>query len=107
MFTLECDIRIGNYKFTQVNSVEIESSWRQIADTAKIKIPNLKASLEKVFKEGDPVSISLGYKDQYFGEEFTGFISQVKPNIPFEIHCEDYIYFLKRVNLKKSWREVT
>lgn len=107
MFTLACEITVGNYRFRQVNSIEIKTSWRELGDTAIIKLPNLKDKLDKVFVEGDQVSITLGYLDKYSGQEFVGFVDVIKPNIPFELHCEDHTYYLKRTNLKKAWRAVT
>ncbi len=107
MFTLGCEITVGNYRFRQVNSVKIESSWRELSATAIIKLPNLNDKLEKVFKEGDPINIILKYEGDYEGQEFSGFVDRIKPTIPFELQCEDHAYFLKRVNLKKAWRSVT
>lgn len=107
MFTLACEVTVGNYRFRQVNSIEIKTSWRELGDTAIVKLPNLKDKLDKVFVEGDEVNITLGYLDKYSGEEFVGFVDVIKPNIPFELHCEDHTYFLKRTNLKKAWRSVS
>jgi len=108
MFVLDAQITIGNYIFTHVNNVKIESSRKSLLDTAVIKLPRKYKSniITSVIKEGDPVSIRLGYNGRY-NDEFTGFVLKIGCNVPVEIECEDSMYQLKRAEVKpKSWKTV-
>lgn len=110
MFVLMCDILIGTYRFRQVNEVRIEKSWKEIGAKCTIRLPKFVRSsqvethtLEEFIKVGDVVTI----KDRYQGlteiTEFTGYVNKIKPNIPFEIECEDEVYWMKRTPVAKSW----
>jgi hypothetical protein len=82
------------------NSVEIESSWEMLTDTAKIILPRNvkdfdKLNVKAIFKKGDPVQIYLGY-DENLLLEFDGFINDASADIPLEIKCDDYMYLLKK-----------
>jgi len=109
MFTLSCKITIGNYVFTHVNEVRIESSRKELVDTAVIRLPRRykSATLTSVIHEGDPVTVELGY-DGKLKTEFTGFILKIGTKIPVEITCEDQMYHLKRTPVKaKIWASTT
>jgi hypothetical protein len=70
-------------------------------DRATIKVPitarikradetiTATAETAKLFKEGDAVSIDLGYNNK-FNTEFIGFVSRVNFTTPVEIECEGY-----------------
>lgn len=103
---LTCLIEIDTLRFRYAENVEIESTWQELGDKCVIKLPNKavlkrseteteELSLEKTFKAGMPVRVSLGY-DGANKVLFEGYIAQIKPNIPLEIICEDEIYKLKR-----------
>lgn len=118
-FLVTCEVIIGNYRFRQVHEIKTFTSWKQLSDTATIKLPLLKGkvnpenpneTLASKFKEGDKVSIKMGYVGMlktYSYDEFSGFVRRVKPNFPLEIECEDYVYILRRTNLQKSWKNTT
>lgn len=109
MFVLSCKITIGNYVFTHVNEVRIDSSRKDLVDTATIRLPRRykSATLTSVIKEGDPVSIELGYDDK-LRSEFTGYVLKIGTKIPVEITCEDQMYLLKRTPAKaKIWTSTT
>lgn len=112
-FLLTCKIQIDRYEFNFANSIEIVSSWKELSDKCTLKLPS-KAVLsiadittidnrkvqqaftfEDKFKTGMPVSVWLGYEGEN-NLEFTGYISEIKPKLPFEIVCEDELYNLKR-----------
>jgi hypothetical protein len=104
MFQLCFDIRVGNYRFRQVTSVSIESSWKSPGATASIEIPGLKGLLAKgrhAIKRGDVVSIDLGY-DGKLVREFDGYVTHVDPNIPMKIECEDALFLLRKVDIKEG-----
>lgn len=103
---LTCLIEIDTLRFRYAESVEIESTWQELGDKCTISLPNKavlkksdteskELSLEKTFKTGMPVKVALGY-DGNNNTLFEGYISQIKPNTPLEIICEDEIYKLKR-----------
>lgn len=109
-FVLSCDILIdGRYRLGFANEVEVKSGWQTLGDTCVIKLPsrgvlvskgeNSEAleqfSFEERFKTGMAVAVSLGY-DGGNELEFLGYIREIKPKIPFELHCEDELYQLKR-----------
>jgi hypothetical protein len=109
MFTLSCKITIGDYEFTHVNEVSISSSRKELVDTAVIRLPRRykSATLTSVIKEGDPVSVELGYKGK-LKTEFTGYVLKIGTKIPVEITCEDQMYKLKRTPAKaKIWASTT
>lgn len=113
MLTLTCDMSIGDYDFNFVNEVEITSTWENLTDMATIKIPKalrlkkdgivdnvITAGPDALWKRGDPVTIGLGYNG--FNEvRFTGVITKVKPNRPLEFSCEDLMWRLKQITIKK------
>ena len=104
-------IEIGTFVFRdRINSVTTKSSWKALADTASIKLPNLKRladgkRAEDLIHVGDTVVIKLGY-DGKLQNEFTGYVSSIKPTIPLEIICEDEMWQLKRRTVTQSWRSV-
>ncbi|MDP2723209.1 MAG: hypothetical protein Q8O72_10660 [Bacteroidales bacterium] len=97
MLILQCKINIGKYVFNHVNLVTIDSSRANLSDTAVIKLPQKYAGkyLASEINTGDAVEIYLGYKPE-MKLEFTGYVSEVNPNIQVEIKCEDSMYKLKQ-----------
>lgn len=100
-YKLTCKITVSNYVFTYANEVVIESAWDNFEDKATIKLPDLarfegvNVKVQNLLKTGDRVEIELGY-DGNNTLEFQGYISEIKPKVPFEIVCEDETYQLKR-----------
>lgn len=108
-----CKITIGNYVFNYVHSVKIEQTWKELGSFATVQFPNIarfegfKNQLEDKIKIGQRVSIELGYSQTGLFTEFEGYISEIKPNIPFEIKVEDEFYTLKKSNkITKSYAQV-
>ncbi len=114
MFVLNSNITIGKFRFSGVHDVRISSGIDSITSMAYIKLP-AKASIIKQgqaveegvitsrqFKEGDEVTISLGYNGN-LKTEFKGFVNQVDMNRPLTIICEGYSWLLRRnvVNISK------
>lgn len=110
-FVLACEIIIGQYRFTQVNEVDIEKSWMELGDKCDIRLPkNVRTetletkTLEEFISVGDAVSVKLWYDGFTAHEEFSGFVRRISPTFPFEIECEDHIHFLRKTPIKKSWK---
>lgn len=110
MKVLNCNISIGEYIFTYVKKLEIETSWKMLTDTAVITLPsNVKDAfnhnkLSKAVKAGDPVVISIGY-DEELVEAFRGYVTHVAPRVPVQITCEDEMWKLKQNNIVDSGKK--
>ncbi len=114
MFELNSDITIGNFRFSGVNEVKIKQSLHGIVDTAVISIPSIakivsgdRVNSEKVitgkqFKDGDPVTINLGYNSD-LQTEFRGFVKYRDLNMPLEVECEGYSWLLRRNTINGFW----
>lgn len=98
-------ITIGDYEFEHCHSFSTEKSWKQLTQTAVIKMHNI-AGLLGAIKVGDAVLIKGGY-DGEFQEEFTGYVSKIKPTTPVEIYCEDEMWQQKQVTCEGSWKSIT
>lgn len=119
MFALNSRITIGKYQFRGgVADLKIKKSVSVIMQTATLKIPAIsrikgndalpQSSIEtaKLFKEGDSVTIELGYNG-VLKEEFVGFVRRVNLSTPAELELEGYAYLLRKVYLKKSYAKAT
>ena len=86
-----------------------------LSDTATIELPASamfgnkekgfeRRALETTIKVGDPVSITLGYKDILLKTVFKGFVISIYPNQPtVKISCEDAVYLIRKKNLNKNF----
>jgi hypothetical protein len=111
VFNLTCEINIGDYRFSEANQVSIKLGRNILTGTAVVKIANIgffvgKANpLNDVIKIDDPVEIKLGY-DGDNQVEFVGYVSEKRPNMPFEIHCEDGMRMLRRKVITKNYPSI-
>jgi hypothetical protein len=104
-----CQIKIGEYEAGYVHEVEITSTWKELTDTCKVRMPSRgyvsegdsykDFRFEDVFKTGMAVSVLLGYEPDLV-PIFRGYIAEIKPGVPFEFLCEDEMYLLKRKPVK-------
>jgi hypothetical protein len=110
MYTLCSNIEIGNLQFDYVHHCAVDSSWKNLTSTAEIMLPkNLKLAgdkLNNIIKKGQAVKIQCGY-DGALNTEFNGFVTGLKPGIPFKIMCEDEMWNLKQTNVKLHYSHVT
>jgi len=117
MFVLNCDITIGQYRFTSVHQVKVKRSLHSYVDTAVVKIPasarlkqegQVTSSQEtaKLIQEKMPVLIKLGYNGELH-EEFSGYVGRVNFTTPVEIECEGHFQPLKYLQFTKSWENTT
>lgn len=122
-FTLNSKISIGTYSFTGgVNELIIKKNVHVIVDTATIKIPGLgriisavgsvatvpvgSVQTARLFKEGDKVSIDLGYNNE-LKNEFRGFVRRVNLTTPVSIEMEGYAWQLRNQNILADWKKTT
>lgn len=114
MKRLSSKISFGNFSFDYVCEVEVTSSYETLTDTAKIVVPNklhwkserLVSGEKPLLKRGDKVKIELGYNEQY-QTVFEGYITQIKPDKPVTIICEDEMWLLKQKIVTKSYNQVS
>jgi hypothetical protein len=102
--------------FDFVNDVEIESSYENLTDTARITIPRklnfdgqpIVVGLNSLFKRGDKVKIELGYFPN-LRTVFNGYITKISTNAPIVIECDDAMYILKQtiVTYPKKYSLIT
>lgn len=97
-------IVIGDHQFDYVHSVRVESSWKTLADTCTIEMPNVQGFRE-IVRPGQEVVVQLGY-DDLLVEEFRGYVSAVSPRTPLTIECQDEMWQLKQQTVSHSWRSV-
>ncbi len=114
MFILNSHITIGQFAGIKVNAVKINKAITNVLQKATIKIPastRLKlnnvvtesADVAKNFKEGDSVTIKLGYNG-ILETEFDGFVNKINFTTPLEIECEGFTYPLKKITYKKTYK---
>lgn len=120
MFRLCSKFQIGSYSFKGgVNEVKIKRHVREIMDTATITLPALSrikrddtnlpqssSETAKLFREGDKVSIALGYNDELH-QEFLGFVRRVNFGTPVTLELEGCGWQLRNKNILKSWKSTT
>lgn len=116
MLVFECELQIGKFTLNTFNSIKITSSRKTLSDSAIIKLGDIgtKQKFRDSIKVGDKVVVKMWYKGYQIRTEFEGYISEISPNIPFEIHCLDEVFNLRREYLKNekgklgmSWKKTT
>jgi hypothetical protein len=106
MVEMKSNITIGDYEFNNCHSFKTKKGWKQLTQTAVIKMHNI-AGLLGAIKVGDEVVISGAYDDNDLIEEFMGYVSKIKPTYPVEIHCEDEMWKRKQETVEGSWKLIT
>lgn len=99
------------FEMRKLSSVEIETSWKLLTDTATITLPRKmkdfdRQKLRDVFRRGAPVEIWLGYNNENY-VEFKGYVTQVSADVPIEIKCEDEMWKVKQLPVNYSSKNVT
>lgn len=102
MIRLNCEITIGNYRFTYVNNVIINKSYDTYTDTAFITMPNkfkdTNDNILEIFQTGDAVEIKLGYYPELI-TRFKGYLTKKVPGSPAIFECQDEAWKLKKQGL--------
>src|SRR3982750_1108876 len=96
-------ITIGDYEFKSCHSFETTKSWKNLTQTAIIKLHNISGLIGAI-KEGDVVEIYAGYDNEPLVQEFVGYVSEISPTIPVEIKCEDEMWKLRQETVSGSWK---
>jgi hypothetical protein len=123
-FYLTSDIKIGTYENIKPNKVSWKTEVGSFTDTCTITLPRITHMVSKnkdktkdldvnenntkiyQFKEGDKVSVLLGYNKKN-KKRFEGFVRNVKLGIPVELECEGYGYQLYDIIFNKTYAAVT
>lgn len=97
MFTMQYDIRIGDWMVGMLDSVEIRRSVDLLADTATVVLPgaeyNRALEVEDRIRRGDRVQIWLGYAETGTALEFEGWVQRIgTDNGAVTIECEDDLF---------------
>lgn len=115
MNKLSSEIRIGKYKFTNICTVTITRSLRQVIDRCVIVIPrkvqfnkrNINLGSSGLLQEGMEVTVQLGYDDD-LTEVFKGVLKNVGAGFPVVLECEGEETALKNHQVKpKQWKSAT
>ncbi len=114
MYVFKCELTIGKLKLNTFHSVDITTSRKSVGDSAVIKLGDVGRKLRKNIKVGDEVLLKMWYVGYPVQTEFQGYVSEISPNVPLEIHCLDEIFKLQRDSLRNpqgksgmSWKKTT
>ncbi|KQT17428.1 hypothetical protein ASG31_08435 [Chryseobacterium sp. Leaf404] len=119
-FYLTSQIKIGDYENIKPNKVSWKTDVNSFVDSCIITLPRKTHLVNEFpdqtedlggkkiyqFKEGDKVSVLLGYNKR-FHKRFEGFVRNVKMGIPVELECEGYGYQLYDIIFNKTYSTVT
>jgi len=125
MLILTSNISIEDVENIQASKVTWKSEVGSFIDSCTIELPRIsylkndkaqtqdlnqeRTSSERMgyaFKEGDKVSVSLGY-NKVNKKRFEGFVKRVNMGIPVKIECEGYGYQLYETMFSESYTSVT
>ena len=108
---MEHHITIGKYRLGIVDSVTIKRSVETLSDTAIIVLPgscaNKTLDVESKLKEGDEVTISLGYNND-LKMEFKGYLNTIQTNDgSITLECEDSIWLFRKELADKEHKSIS
>lgn len=113
MLILKNSSNISGFDLDFIHEVEINSSWNNLTDSARVVIPK-KITYKKngvfideivrgenpIYNIGDSAVLNAGYAggigNTILTERFRGFISDVSPKLPIEMMLSDEMYLLKQ-----------
>lgn len=109
-------VQIGNLLFTNINSGEVVSTWKELTDTGKLVLPRTFYTVDKTgklkltnvkesIKEKDPVKIDVAYNGVY-NTEFEGYVRSISPEYPITLELEDDMLMLKGKPITESWEQI-
>ena len=120
-FVLHSDITVGGFRFSGVQNVVVRRSMNGLSSSAHITLPG-KARVDQaiagrdaegfvntgsLLKEGDRVTINLGYNDD-LRTEFEGYVKRVGTEVPLVVECEGYERELRLVvNINRYYQATT
>ena len=101
MYTLDFEVKIGEFYLGMVDSITIHKSVELLADTCEIVLPaarlNKALEIEEHIKRGDEVSVSIGYKEVGIKEEFKGYLQRISTDgESIKLFCEDDLFQFRK-----------
>lgn len=101
MYTLDFEVKIGEFYLGMVDSIIIHKSVELLADTCEIVLPaarlNKALEIEEQIKRGDEVSVSIGYKEVGIKEEFKGYLQRISTDGgSIKLFCEDDLFQFRK-----------
>ena len=101
MYTLDFEVKIGEFYLGMVESITIHKSAELLADTCEIVLPaarlNKALEVEEQIKRGDEVSVSIGYKEVGIKEEFKGYLQRISTDGgSIKLFCEDDLFQFRK-----------
>lgn len=109
MLSLICEIKIEGaktWKFNALNACNIIEDTATLTDTCELLLPKKTEwegsdNFKLPIKRGDKITVRLGYNG-ILKTRFIGFIRTVDAKKPIKISCEDGMFLLKTVEVKKK-----
>ena len=101
MYTLDFEVKIGEFYLGMVDNITIHKSVELLADTCEIILPaarlNKALEIEEQIKRGDEVSVSIGYKEVGIKEEFKGYLQRISTDGgSIKLFCEDDLFQFRK-----------
>lgn len=101
MYTLDFEVKIGEFYLGMVDSITIHKSVELLADTCEIVLPaarlNKALEVEEQIKRGDEVIVSIGYKEVGIKEEFKGYLQRISTDGgSIKLFCEDDLFQFRK-----------
>ena len=101
MYTLDFEVKIGEFYLGMVDSITIHKSVELLADTCEIVLPaarlNKALEIEEQIKRGDEVSVSIGYKEVGIKEDFKGYLQRISTDGgSIKLFCEDDLFQFRK-----------
>ena len=101
MYTLDFEVKIGEFYLGMVDNITIHKSVELLADTCEIVLPaarlNKALEIEEQIKRGDEVSVSIGYKEVGIKEEFKGYLQRISTDGgSIKLFCEDDLFQFRK-----------
>nr|DAT04889.1 MAG TPA: tail protein [Caudoviricetes sp.] len=101
MYTLDFEVKIGEFYLGMVESITIHKSVELLADTCEFVLPaarlNKALEVEEQIKRGDEVSVSIGYKEVGIKEEFKGYLQRISTDGgSIKLFCEDDLFQFRK-----------
>lgn len=86
---MQQELIIGSKKFPVIQKATLESSREIPTDTLTIELPKYRNLNKDSILIGDRVTWKAGYEKYGLKNEFVGFVTEIKDEIPFTIICKD------------------
>lgn len=99
----------GQVAIRKVSAVDIETSVRNVCQSATITLPrNISAlqqqQLKTLIRRGDPVQVHLGYNGDLDVMEFEGYVVRTGADVPVKIELKDALWPVLQRSFNKAYK---